>query len=254
MLKYSGRLARKGILLEESYRIFACWNLDQSLRENITRIRETNPIGASNRAWLREVTATISSRYSTGDSLAPLVALAKAGLNVDTWKHCLLWHFGSCDGLFSDFVHEFLVPKIHDGIEVFTTDDAIPFVRDLMARGIFEGSLSDYGERRLARDLLRASTDFGLLKGTARREVTHTTIPEDALLYALYSLSEQNLSVDRILDSKRWELFLLTPAQVEHELFNLHQFRRLRYERAGSIRELSLPHANLKAFAQSLVT
>jgi hypothetical protein len=72
-LKYSGRLARKGILLEESYRIFACWNLDQSLRENITRIRETNPIGSSNQAWLREVTATISSRYSTGDSLAPLV-------------------------------------------------------------------------------------------------------------------------------------------------------------------------------------
>jgi hypothetical protein len=252
-LKYSGRLARKGILLEESYRIFACWNLDQSLRENITRIRETNPIGASNRAWLREVTATISSRYSTGDSLAPLVTLAKGGLNIDTWKHCLLWHFGSCDGLFSDFVHEFLAPKIHDGIEVFTTDDAIPFVRDLIARGIFEESLSDYGERRLARDLLRASTDFGLLKGTARREVTQTTIPEDALLYALYSLSERNLSVDRILDSNRWELFLLTPAQVEHELFNLHQFRRLHYERAGSIRELSLPHANLMAFAQSLV-
>jgi hypothetical protein len=59
--------------------------------------------------------------------------------------------------------------------------------------------------------------------------------------------------VERILDSDRWELFLLTPAQVEHELLNLHQFRRLHYERAGSIRALSLPHANLMAFAQSLV-
>ena len=46
---------------------------------------------------------------------------------------------------------------------------------------------------------------------------------------------------------------MLQPTQVEQELLNLHQFRRLHYERAGSIRELSLPHANLMAFAQSLV-
>lgn len=252
-LKYSGRLARKGILLEESYRIFACWDLHQSLRENITRIRATNPIGAANQAWLREVTATISSRFSSGDSLDPLVILAKGGLPIDTWKFCLLWHVGSCDGLYSDFVGEFLFPRIADGVAVFTTDDVIPFVRDLVARGTFHESLSDYGIQRLARDLLRAATDFGLLKGTVRREVTHAAIPENAILYALYSLTDRSRSVERLLASERWKLFLLHPPQVEQELLNLHQFRRLHYERAGSIRELSLPHANLMAFAQSLV-
>jgi hypothetical protein len=34
----------------------------------------------------------------------------------------------------------------------------------------------------------------------------------------------------------------------------MHQFRRLRYERAGSIKELSLPHDSLLEFANSLVT
>lgn len=252
-LKYSGRLARKGILLEESYRIFACWDLNQSLRANITRIRETNPIGAGNEAWLREVTATISSRFASGDSLGPLVILAKGSLPIDTWKFCLLWHIGSCDGLYSEFVSEFLFPRIADGIAVFTTDDIIPFVRALVARGAFHESLSDYGTRRLARDLLRAVTDFGLLKGTVRREVTHAAIPENAILYALYSQMDQSGSVERLLASDRWKLFLLHAPQVEHELLNLHQFRRLHYERAGSIRALSLPHTNLMDFAQSLV-
>jgi hypothetical protein len=252
-LKYSGRLARKGVLLEETYRIFTLWDVRCSLRENIAGIRANNPIGAANQAWLREVTATISNRFSTGDSLVPLVTLAKAGLPIDTWKHCLLWHFGSCDGLYSDFSHEFLFPHIQSGVAVFTTDDVIPFVRDLVARGVFGESLSDYGVRRLARDLLRASADFGFLKGSARREVIHTVIPEDALLYALYSLSERGTGVDRILESSRWKLFLMRPDQVERELLNLHQFRRLHYDCAGSIRSLSLPHPSLMAFAQSLI-
>lgn len=252
-LKYSGRLARKGPLIEETYRIFAFWDVGRSVRENIASIRATNPIGAANQAWLREVTATISSRFSSGDSLDPLVTLAKGGLHIETWKYCLLWHFGSCDGLYLDFVHEFLFPSIQDGIAVFTTDDVIPFVRDLVIKGVFVESLSDYGVRRLARDLLRASADFGLLKGSLRRETSHTAVPEDAILYALYSLSERSLSVERILESPRWELFLLSPAQVEHELLNLHQFRRLHYECAGSIRSLSLPHPGLPVFTESLV-
>ena len=82
---------RKGVLVEETYRIFSCWDLSASLRQNLTRIREQNPIGASNAAWLREVFATLSSRFSAGDSIAPLVILAKAEITISTWKYCLLW-------------------------------------------------------------------------------------------------------------------------------------------------------------------
>jgi hypothetical protein len=60
--------------------------------------------------------------------------------------------------------------------------------------------------------------------------------------------------VSRALQSQRWRLFLLAPATVERELLNLHQLRRLRYEQAGSIRELTLPHASLLEFTQSLAS
>lgn len=252
-MKYSGRLIRKGVLVEETYRVFAHWDLEQTLRENIRSLRERNPIGAANQAWLREVTATISNRFSTGDSISPLVVLARGGLSLDVWRFCLLWHVGSTDGLYSDFVSEFLFPRVDTGIAVFTTDDVIPFVRELEARGIFEGALSDYGIRRMARDLLRTAGDFGFVKGTARREVCHPSIPEHALLYAIYSLWDELPSADRLVSSNRWKLFLLRPSQVEQELLNLHQYHRLRFERAGSVRELSLPHDNLNQFARSLV-
>jgi hypothetical protein len=252
-LKYSGRLARKGILLEESYRIFACWNLNQSLRENITRIRETNPIGAANQAWLWEVTATISSRFAFGDPLEPLVILAKGGLPIDTWKFCLLWHLGNSDGMLVSFFSDYLLPKMESGIEVFTAPDVVPFVRELASERLLQSSPSADAARRIANDLLRCAATFGFLTGRTKKRLAHAILPEAAVLYAIYSLWEKHQSADRLISSPRWMLFLFRTPQVEHELLNLHQFRRLHYERAGSIRELSLPHTNLMDFAQSLV-
>ncbi len=251
---FSGRLVRKGILLEETYRIFAHFHLDEPLRDNIARVREKNLIGAGNQAWLREVTATVSSRFAHGESIAPLVTLAAGGLALETWKFCLLWHIGSTDGLYRDFVCGFLSPQVANGVAMFTTDDVIPFVHELGERGVFQEELSEYGVRRLARDLLRMAGDFGFVKGSAHREVVHQAVPEDAILYAIYSLWDKTPSADRLIKSDRWKLFLMTPAQVEHELLNFHQFHRLRFERAGSVREMTLPHAGLLEFSKSMIS
>ncbi len=241
-------------MLEETYRIFAHFHLAQSLRENIARVREQNLIGASNQAWLREVTATVSSRYAHGDPIAPLVTLAAGGLALETWKFCLLWHIGSTDALYRDFVSGFLSPQVASGVALFTTDDVIPFVQQLGEQGVFQEELSDYGVRRLARDLLRMAGEFGFVKGSAHRAVVHQAIPEQAILYAIYSLCDQTPSADRLIKSDRWHLFQMNPAQVEHELLNFHQFHRLHFERAGSVRELTLPHAGLLDFAQSIIS
>ena len=107
-LNYSQRLVRKGALPEETYQVFQHWDTDCSVHDNIESIRENNPVGASNEAWLREITATLSSRFSHGDELAPLVNLAKGLYPPEKWRFCLLWHFGSTDGLFTSFVSEFL--------------------------------------------------------------------------------------------------------------------------------------------------
>lgn len=252
-LNYSGRLARKGVLLEETYRVFAHWQAGLDLRQNLQFIRAHNPVGAPNAAWLREVTTTLSSRFSGGPSIEPLVVLAQGGFPLEAWKFCLLWHLGCTDGLYHDFAAQFLFPKVQQGIAVFTTDDVLPFVREWVARGVFAEPLSDYGVRRMGRDLLRIAAAFGFVQGSARREVSHPPIPEAAILYALHDLVESGLASTAVIESERWRLFLMTPGQVEHELLNLHQFRRLHYEGAGSIRQLSLPHPSLKAFAQSLV-
>lgn len=249
---FSERLVRKGVLIEETYRCLAVWNSAVSVKENINTIREKNPVGAANTAWLREITATISSRFARGESIACLARLARAGLALETWKYCYLWHLGSTDGLLLAFMCDFLFPRTRAGAAIFTTEDVIPWVRELEAAGTFEECLSDYGRRRMGRDLLRAATAFGFLRGSARREVCHPVLPEDAILYATYSMWGGQQSVERLLSSGRWRMFLMSQSDVEHELLNLHQFRRLRYERAGSVAELHLPYPTLAEYAESI--
>ena len=251
---FSTRLVRKGALIEETYRIFAHWNIADSLSSNLERIREKNLIGAKNRSWLREVTTTLSSRFSHGPSIEPLVLLAKRQYPVERWQFCLLWHFGATDGLFSRFVEEFLFRQHAEDIAAFDTEAVLPFVERIDDEEILGTHLTRYGRIRLARDLLRMAAAFGLVTSQVRRRFTHTAIPDDALLFGLYSLQAELPSVSRSLESPRWRLFLLSHGAVERELLNLHQFRRLRYEQAGSIRELSLPFDNLVEFAQSLTS
>ena len=246
-------LVRKGAFIEETYRIFSQWDLRTDLRNNLARLRSINPIGAKNNSWLGEVLETICARFSTGDDFTPLVRLAAGGLSLDTWKYCLLWHFGSTDGLYCSFIKGFFFPKVQEGIAVITTQDVIPFVVGLRKSGVARGGLSDAAVERLSQDLLRLAGQFGFLEGKVQRRIRNPVIPDDAMLYAIYSLRDSLKNLDQFSSSDRWKLFLLHPPQVEQELLNLHQFRRLHYERAGSIRELSLPHANLMAFAQSLV-
>jgi hypothetical protein len=130
----------------------------------------------------------------------------------------------------------------------------MPFVSAQHAEGNIETELSDYGLRRTARDLLRMAAAFGLVEGQPRRHFSHVVVPEDAILYATYSLMDQVPSAERMIRSERWRLFLMGPEDVERELMNLHQFHRLRYEAAGSVRELSLPFSTLNEFTQSLIS
>ena len=250
---FSTRLLRKGALVEETYRVLAHWRPEDSAAANLHRIKETDIIGAKNQSWLREITTTLSSRFSHGDSVTALSVLAKAQYPMDRWKYCLLWHFGSTDGLFIRFVNEFLIPKRDEGIAAFDTQSVLPFVETVEKDGVLEAPLTSYGRTRLARDLLRMATAFGLLSSQLMRRFVQAPIPDDALLYALYSIQEQFSSVSRSLESPRWAVFLLSAPAVETELLHLHQLRRVRYEQAGSVRELSLPYDNLLDFTQSLI-
>ncbi|MFP4474007.1 MAG: BrxA family protein [Desulfatibacillaceae bacterium] len=251
--KMSTRLIRKGALVEETYNAFRTWDLSVDFRKNIEKMREENPFGASSEQWLREILTTLSSRFGADSSIAPLIILAQRGLGIEAWKACLLWHVGRIDELYYRWAIDWLFDQYQAGTYLMRTDDVVPFVRKVTHGRIASGGdLSEYGALRAARDLLRMAADFGLLDGSVKKSFANYHIPEQSFVYVLHALADQGGSAARIPQSKDWRLYLMDRADVERELYRLHQFRVLDYQVAGSIAHLKLPYASLRECAEEL--
>jgi len=250
--KFSTRLIRKGALLEDTHRVFLEWDIAKPFEENLNRARELNTPGADNQSWLKEVVATISSRWRHEPQLPAIVLLAKRA-SISVWRPCVLWHIGRVDELYYRFATEWLFDEYEAGAYRLRTADVLPFVEKITAsRAAEKKGLSEYGLKRAGRDLLRMATDFGLLKGSAVREFNSYHLPEESFIYLLHVMYEVHGNARDVVQSPNWRLFLMSTADVERELFRLHQFRKLRYEVAGSLVDLTLPCISAAAFVEEM--
>ncbi|MGV8080967.1 MAG: BrxA family protein [Syntrophales bacterium] len=253
--KISTRLLRKGALIEETYTAFRSWDLKESFDSNLHALRESNVFGARNQSWLREITSTLSSRFGSQVHLGPLINMAKADLGLETWKPCLLWHLATSDILYRQFALEWLYPAFRQGMYRIRTDDVVPFVREITTGKIASGgSLSEYGLVRAARDLLLMASSFGLLSRSSQHQFVHYHMPEESFLYILHALAERECNPRNLIEAKDWHLFLMSAQSVERELLELHQFKKLGFEMAGSIMRLDLPCRSLDEYLGRFAT
>lgn len=180
--------------------------------------------------------------------------LAKADYPLDKWKNCLLWHVGQTDEIYYRFATEWQFEQFKLGIHLMRTEDVLPLVRQVTGnRAHSGGGLSEYGEVRAARDLLRMSSEFGLLTGSAVREFASFHLDDEVFLYVLHAMAEVESNANTIVSSPAWRLFLMLPGDVEREFFRLHQFRKLHYEVAGSLATLELPSRTLAEYVKGLI-
>ncbi len=232
--------------------MFLEWDIATSFEENLSHARESNTPAADNQGWLKEVIATISSRWRHEPRLSSLVQLAQRA-SLDVWRPCILWHISQIDELYYRFATEWLFDEYEAGVYRLRTADVVPFVEKITAsRAAGKKVLSEYGLKRAGRDLLRMAADFSVLKGSAVREFSSYHLPEESFLYLLHAMYEVYGNAQDVVHSPDWRLFLMSPADVERELFRLHQFRKLRYEVAGSLVELTLPCSSAAAFVEEM--
>lgn len=97
------------------------------------------------------------------------------------------------------------------------------------------------------------ASDFKLLRGSSVREFTSYHLPEESFLYLLHAMYEIHGNGRDVVHSPDWRLYLMSPADVEREIYRLHQFRKLRFEVAGSLMELTLPCKTVAAFVEEIV-
>jgi hypothetical protein len=78
--EWSQRLLRKGVLVKETYELFASW--DDALSD-VENLKSALSGRFKTAGWEREVNATLHRRLRHFDRIRPLVALAKGGMSMN---------------------------------------------------------------------------------------------------------------------------------------------------------------------------
>lgn len=244
----------KGAMIDETYAVFAAWNFERSKKENLDHLRVENFIGAKSAAWLRDVAKVLNRRFDPNGRDRPLVMLAKYGLPIAEWKPLLLWHMTRDEFLVRDFIVTWLFDTYEAGVFRVYTEDVEKYLSDVNKRGgITEHAWSEQTTKRVAAGLLKIAVDFGLLRGSATKEFTSFHLPERSFLYLLHAMRDEKLSPSKVIASPEWRLFLMRPSDVEQELLRLHQYRKLEYQVAGSLVQLSLPCTSASEYVERMV-
>ena len=242
----------KGSMIEETYATFRGWDFSRSREANLEAMKATNSIGAKSASWLRDVAFVLHRRFDPDHQDRPLVELAQTGCPLHVWKPLLLWHMTRDEFLVRDFLVTWLYPHFAEGTLRLGATDLLPYLRGLLGRGLVAEPWSESTLKRVASALLRMAVDFGLMRGTIVREFASYHLPDEALLYLLHAMAERQPNAHELVHAADWRMFLMDAADVERELFRLHQFRRLHYEVAGSLAQLSLPCASAAACAREM--
>jgi Putative inner membrane protein (DUF1819) len=244
----------KGSMIEETYAVFAAWDFARSKRANFDRLRDENYIGASTSTWLRDVAKVLNRRFEPDGRDRALVLLAQNGCDVDEWKPLLLWHITRDEFLLRDFLQNWLFPAYDTGAFRVRPEELHSYLRGIRKRGgMTEHAWTDTTLKRVAAGLMKMAVDFGLLRGSAVKEFASYHLPERSFLYLLHAIREEKPSPRKLIDAPDWRMFLMRGSDVEHELLRLHQFRKVDYQVAGSLVQLSLPCTGAREYAERMV-
>jgi bacteriophage exclusion system BrxA-like protein len=244
----------KGAMIDETHAVFAAWDFARSKRDNLDRLREENFIGASTSTWLRDVAKVLNRRFDPGGRDRALVVLAKNGCDLEEWKPLLLWHITRDEFLLRDFLQNWLYPAYESGSFRVRQEELHSYLRGIRKRGATtEHAWTDTTLKRVAAGLLKMAVDFGILRGSVVKEFASYHLPERSFLYLLHAIHEEKQSPRRVIDATDWRMFLMRPPDVEHELLRLHQFRKLDYQVAGSLVQLTLPCSSSRQYAERMV-
>lgn len=157
------------------------------------------------------------------------------------------WITAKAEPMIADFSTDFLFPRsatAHVGVE---QSEVLTW---LSARA---SGWSPTVSIKVARGLLAAVRDFGILEGRAHKRITHLRLPVGSFAYIAFCLEKMGNAGSQITFHSDWRLFLLSVRDVEHNFFEAHQQHLLQYHAAGNIISLRFPCETLEEYARVVI-
>jgi hypothetical protein len=254
-VKYSTKILKAGALLSDTKTLLSHWDESQSVSDNLGRAQAENIFGKASRSRVEDILRIFHQRYlKEEDVRKALVVMVRKRFPTTSLDRILFFHSAKADPLVQDVVIEILRHRKDQG---YSDVDVIDIERELW-KWVREGKTgSKWSEAtmiRVARGLLAALRDFGVLQGAVKKRIAPAYLPTEAFAYVMFYLKRSQASGAKLIDLPDWKLFFLAHEGVERMLFEAHQKDLLEYHAAGTVTRLTFPVDTLEEYANVLAT
>jgi hypothetical protein len=106
---------------------------------------------------------------------------------------------------------------------------------------------------KVARGMLAALRDFGILEGASRKRIAPQHLALEAFCLIAFCLHDLGFEQKSLVCHLDWKLFLLSQTAVERSLLEAHQNGWLDYQAAGEICRIEFKAQNLNDYAHDLL-
>jgi hypothetical protein len=151
-----------------------------------------------------------------------------------------------------DFVTEWVATRYSLGLRDVRTSDVLSFLSATPDKWFPDGRWSPTVSTKVARGLLSALRDFGVLAGAARKEIAPIYLPTGSFAFLAMARQQAGVRAASLRDDPVWKLYLLSETAVERLLVEAQQEGLLTYAAAGSVVRIEFPENTLEDYAHAL--
>jgi len=242
----TSRLQKGGALLGDMRRLVSAWSPETASEDTTTFVMRT--LGKPSVARARDTfIRAFSPRFLEGspsEAWRLARALEDADADPETIKAFYYWITARSEKVLYHYViDELMAARTSSHLQI-KVEDAMRWLRDRLHSSGKEWS--PIVTRKVARGMLAALRDFGILQGANVKTIAPRHCPLEAFAMIAFCLHELGASGRALLDHNDWRLFLFNTHDVERALLECHQKGWLGYQAAGDICRIDFPSISFK--------
>ena len=229
----TSNIQKGGALLDDCRRVVEAWDNDRTPDENLARIADENVLAKTSRARTHDVLVRVIRPRLVAPGRHVIPALKGLLTDPRAFTEACYYEAARDDPLLAAFAEGPLWSWWEAGRIGVRIDDVTSWLAALTQEGRIP-AWSDSVRTKVARGLLAALRDFGILRGAARKEIAPPAMSPRGFAYVAWREHEQGASSRALATSPVWSRWLLESDRVTDLFGQVARLGVLRFSSAGS--------------------
>jgi hypothetical protein len=229
----TSNILKGGALLDDARRLVEVWDLDADTAWNLNRITEENLLAKPSRARAQAVLQRVLRPRLVEPGPQVIAAMKELLSSPRSFVEAYYFEATRDDELLAALAEGPLFEWWEAGRVGVDVNQVAAWLGDLAVKGEIP-EWADSTRILVARHLLAALRDFGILTGAVRKEFDRPSLSVAGFSYVAFRLHESGASSRTLLTSPVWRRWLLDQGRVTELFYQAAREGLLRYSAAGS--------------------